>query len=70
MKHQTRDELDAGLAHIQASPSDGGRLEMLVRRPRTDAREELEAGRLDLEAGLEGDKWRNSGHGRDSAEHL
>ena len=70
MNHLTRDELDAGLAHIQASPSDGGRLEMLVRRPRTDEREVLEAGRLDLEAGLVGDKWGNSGHGRDSAEYL
>ncbi|MDD9963832.1 MAG: MOSC domain-containing protein [Chloroflexota bacterium] len=68
MKHLTRDELDAGLAHIQASPSDSGRLEMLVRRPRTDEREVLEVGMLDLEAGLVGDKWGNSG--RDSAEHL
>ena len=70
MKHLTRHELDAGLAHIEASPSDGGRLELIVRRPRTDEREVLEAGRLDLESGLVGDKWRNSGHGRDSGEHL
>ena len=69
MKHLTRDELEAGLAHVQASPSDGGRLEMLVRRPRTDDREILDAGVLDVEAGLVGDKWRDSTHGRDPAEH-
>ena len=66
MKHLTRDELDAGLAHIQASPGDGGRLEMLVRRPRTDEREVLDVGVLDLEAGLVGDKWRK--HGQDSVD--
>ncbi|MCY4343917.1 MAG: MOSC domain-containing protein [Gammaproteobacteria bacterium] len=70
MQYLTRDQLDAGLAHIQASPSDGGRLEMLVRRPRTDEREVLEVGTLDLEAGLVGDKWRNGARGKDSAEHL
>ncbi len=70
MQHPTRDELDAGLAHIQDSPSDGGRLEMLVRRPRTDEREVLEVGTLDVDAGLVGDKWRNSGRGEDSAKRL
>ncbi len=69
MKHLTRDELEAGLAHVQGSPSDGGRLEMLARRPRTNDREILDAGVLDLEAGLVGDKWRDSTHGRDPAEH-
>ena len=70
MKHLARNELEAGLAHVRASPSDGGLLEMLVRRPRTDEREVLEVGTLDVEAGLVGDKWRNSGRGKDSAEHL
>lgn len=70
MRHLTRDELDAGLAHIRASPSDGGRLEMLVRRPRTDEREILDVGVLDLEAGLVGDRWQASKRGRDPAGHL
>ena len=70
MKHLTREELDAGLAHIQASPHDGGRLEMLVRRPRTDERETLDAGVLDPGEGLVGDNWRNKGQGQDPAEHL
>ena len=69
MKHLSRDELDAGLAHIQASPSDGGRLEMIVRRPRTDEREILDVAMLDPAAGLVGDKWRNHQHGRDPAEY-
>lgn len=69
MKHLSRDELEAGLAHIQASPSDGGRLEMLVRRPRTDEREILDAGVVDLENGLVGDKWRDNAPGLDAAAH-
>ena len=69
MQHLTRDELDAGLAHIEASPTEGGCLEMLVRRPSTDQREVLEAGKLDLEAGLVGDRWKSSGQGKDAAAH-
>ena len=65
MKHLTRDELEAGLADIQASPSDDGRVEMIVRRPRTNEREVLEAGVLDPEAGLVGDKWRSHKRGHD-----
>ena len=65
MKHLTREELEAGLAHIQASPSDGGRVEMIVRRPRTDQREVLDAGELDPEAGLVGDKWLSNKRGHD-----
>lgn len=67
MKHLTRDELEAGLPHVQASPSDGGRLELLVRRPRTDEREILDAAVLDLENGLVGDKWRDTADGPDPA---
>ena len=65
MKHLTRDELEAGLAHIQASPADSGRVEMIVRRPRTDEREVLDAGELDPEAGLVGDKWLSNKRGHD-----
>lgn len=69
MKHLTRDELDAGLAHIRASPKDGGSLEMIVRRPRTDEREVLDAGVLDLEEGLLGDNWRANEYGADPDEY-
>lgn len=69
MKHLTREELEAGLAHVQSSPDDGGRLEMLVRRPQTGEREILRVGVLDLEDGLVGDRWRDSAHGPDPAAH-
>ncbi len=69
MKHLTRQELEAGLDHIRASPSDEGRLEMLVRRPRTDEREVLDVAVLDLEAGLVGDSWRDNKYGLEPSEH-
>ena len=70
MKHLTRPELDAGIDHIQESPSDEGRLEMLVRRPSTDEREILDSGVLDIEEGLVGDNWQDNKYGLDPAEHL
>lgn len=70
MQHLTREQLEAGLAHIQASPGDGGKVEMIVRRPRTDAREILETGVLDRDEGLVGDKWRANEYGDDPAELL
>ena len=51
------EELDAGLAHIQAAPSDEGKLRLIVRRPREDEREVLDEGVLDIESGLVGDAW-------------
>ena len=61
MKHLTAAELEAGLAQVQASPEDGGALEMIVRRPQTNAREALDEGMLDLAEGLVGDNWRTKG---------
>ena len=45
-------------------PDDLGRLEAIVRRPAVDVREVLEAGRLDLDVGLEGDTWVGRGSPR------
>ena len=53
--------LQASLPRIQDAPKDGGRLEMIVRRPRTDERETLQEGFLDLAEGLVGDNWRTKG---------
>ncbi|HUO66213.1 MAG TPA: MOSC domain-containing protein [Gammaproteobacteria bacterium] len=50
-------ELEAGLDHIRGSPRDAGTLEMIVRRPRSEAREVLEVARLDPDEGLVGDRW-------------
>lgn len=55
--HLTMAELEAGLEHIVQSPKDGGRVEMIVRRPRIDERELLVEGQLNLQEGLAGDNW-------------
>lgn len=57
MRHLTIAELEAGLAHIRQSPADEGRLELIVRRPRSGEREELLTAQLDLAVGLVGDTW-------------
>lgn len=62
--HLTTTELEAGLDHVRQAPKDGGRLEMIVRRPRIDGREVLEEGELDLEMGLVGDTWLERGSSR------
>ncbi len=62
--HLTTAELEAGLDHIRQSPKDVGTLEMIVRRPRVDAREVLVEGELDLELGLVGDTWLERGSSR------
>ena len=49
------DRLEAGLAHVLASPSDLGRVELVVRRPAEGEREILEEGVLDF-PGLVGDR--------------
>lgn len=50
-------ELEAGLDGITASPTDGGVVEMIVRRPDIGAREILQEGQLGLIEGLVGDNW-------------
>ena len=59
IRHLTRDELDAELDGISQSPSDGGELQMIVRRPDVDERDILETGALTAAAGLVGDNWRH-----------
>jgi hypothetical protein len=58
---RTLDQLSAGLDHVRESPSDEGTLELIVRRPRVDARELLDEGWLDLDTGLAGDCWLTRG---------
>ena len=61
LNHLTMSELQAGLEMIRQSPKDAGVLELIVRRPKTGARELLQEGRLDLVEGLVGDNWRTRG---------
>ena len=63
-RHFTTAELQARLDDVRAAPTDVGRLERVVRRPVEGEREELEAGELDLVAGLVGDRWSRGKRGR------
>jgi MOSC domain-containing protein YiiM len=55
--HATAAELAAGLAEVERSPREHGSLVMIVRRPRSGAREVLESALLDADEGLVGDRW-------------
>ncbi len=57
MTHATREELETGLDNVREAPDDAGTLELIARRPAEEQRELLEAGELDLRAGLVGDMW-------------
>lgn len=49
--------LEAGLDEIRQSPTDVGRVKLIVRRPAVDERETLTDARLDSTLGLVGDGW-------------
>ncbi len=55
--HLNTDALEAGLQHIRLAPLDHGRLEMIVRRPDVEVREDINEGTLDMAEGLVGDNW-------------
>jgi hypothetical protein len=57
MTLRTTPDLDAHLADVQAAPADGGRVELIVRRPSVDQREILAEAVLDPDVGLVGDGW-------------
>jgi hypothetical protein len=59
--HLTTDELEAGLETLRQSPSDGGEIVLLTRRPAVETRESLDEATLDLVEGLVGDNWRVRG---------
>ena len=60
-RHLTMAELEDGLDHIRAAPRDEGVLQLIVRRPRIEAREVLEEGELSATDGLIGDCWKTRG---------
>jgi MOSC domain-containing protein YiiM len=63
-EHRTTGELEAATDVIAASPDDGGRVEMIVRRPAIDEREAVDEGMLSTENGLVGDTWNRRGSSR------
>lgn len=64
MEHRSAADLEAGIDHIRSSPSDGGSVELIVRRPTVDEREVLDEGTLDAIEGLVGDNWLPRGNHR------
>lgn len=62
--HRSPDDLLVGLDHVRRSPRDEGTVEMIVARPRVDARVELESAMFDLDLGLVGDTWIERGSSR------
>jgi len=66
MKHSSRADLEGGLDTIRAAPRDEGVVTLIVCRPAENRREILEAGQLDPDRGLLGDRWRpEEGRGAD-----
>lgn len=57
MEHPTAKVLEAGLDDIRRSPSDDGRVELIVRRPAQNEREVVTEAELDCIVGLVGDTW-------------
>ena len=64
VQHLTPHELQDGLDHIRAVPSDEGTLAMIVARPDLMQRRLLDEGRLDATLGLVGDNWLTRGSSR------
>jgi MOSC domain-containing protein YiiM len=60
-RHLSYAEVEAGLGHVRAAPTDAGVLELIVRRPAVDEREVVAEAELDLELGLVGDNWGSRG---------
>lgn len=56
-KTATVEDLEARWGEAQPSPQDNGAVEMIVRRPAPDQREELQRAAFSAEAGLLGDDW-------------
>ena len=71
MTHLTTADLESTLDELRAAPTDVGRVELIVRRPREREREILEEGTLDVREGLVGDNWsaRPSSRTPDGAAH-
>jgi MOSC domain-containing protein YiiM len=55
--HLTTEQLEAGLDEVRRSPQDGGRVELIVRRPAEDEREVVTEASLSCDTGLVGDTW-------------
>jgi hypothetical protein len=57
MEYATAALLESGLDEIRQSPTNDGRVELIVRRPAENEREVVQAATLDCSEGLIGDTW-------------
>jgi hypothetical protein len=57
VEHLSRERLAAGLDQVRASPTDGGRVVLLVRRPAVGERDLPAEAVFSHDAGLVGDNW-------------
>ncbi len=71
MTDRSADEWAAGARAIAGSPSDSGRLRLIVRRPAEGERDVLDSGELSFGEGLVGDTWnrRSSKRTADGSPH-
>lgn len=69
--HPNLEQLDAGVAHLAASPTDQGTVELVLRRPAVDGREVLAEAELRVGVGVVGDNYleRGSSSTPDGAAH-
>jgi hypothetical protein len=66
MEYVTAALLESGLDEIRQSPTNGGRVELIVRRPAQDEREVVLEATLDCANGLIGDDWANGSRSPDT----
>ncbi|GAB5558689.1 MAG: MOSC domain-containing protein [Synoicihabitans sp.] len=57
IRHLSATELEQALPELVATPSEMGRLDLIIRRPAENGRESIAEGRLSESEGLEGDNW-------------
>jgi hypothetical protein len=71
VSHLTTAALEDGLDEIRSSPTDDGRVELIVRRPAENERDVLTEATLDPRSGLDGDTWLTRTNGpADAAERV
>lgn len=59
--HLSADQLEQGVDHILAAPTDDGELRLIVSRPHVGERETPQQARLDIDQGLVNDNWLTRG---------
>jgi Uncharacterized protein conserved in bacteria len=63
-RHLNLAEIEAGMPHVLSSPKNDGVLELIVRRPKVNAREVVQTAELNIVNGLVGDNWLARGSSR------